>query len=476
MTPPSRTRSVRQPKASGLPEAVAAAASLFLFHRRASRPVQTLAWAAAAGLAAAPSRPAAEPGLVHLEMNQDVWLDALFNDWNVTGEPWPKAEAKAGLAVLQQVVMSQRVILPPLPAFPARPSLTQPVLDKLWHHLDLAGWRALRFTTDPLVEPHLAPERPVGRLIHEGVNLLEQFHMMMLKAYTDNAASARDYTEELAGLLHHLHGTLDQAARVAGVDPLGWPIPDYTPFMGEPYPLPPGPRGATLPEALAQDLQRALTARRCPRPLPTALPLVQWYGALKQALDPGWTWSPARDGRECAFILFESSLEDLPEWSPSQARELARLCTALHGWSVDQPLPPLPALELDPTDGSAASLWRHQDQLFLIGSVLGVDLGILGQPEARGGTTKTQRRLREQWSEVQSLLWGALTHWGEASPEHRDLLAEALPLSLGAIYQAFRNEIAKVERPFLRFVPKPPEHLLPRAKNPMVRFGRVKKR
>lgn len=476
MAAPSIPHPLMRAKASRLPEAVAEAASHLLFFRRASRPVQTLAWAAAAGLAAAPSRPAAEPGLVHLVMDQDVWLDALFNDWNITGEPWTKAEAKAGLAVLQQVVMSQRVILPPLPAFPARPSLTQPVLDKLWHHLDLAGWRVFRFTTDPLVEPHLDRESQVGRLIHEGVNLLEQFHMMMLKAYTDHGASARDYTEELAGLLHRIHGTLGQAARAAGVDPLGWPIPDYTPFMGEPYPLPAGPRGATLPEALAQDLQRALEARCCPRPLPTALPLVQWYGALKQALDPGWIWSPARDGRECAFILFESSLEDLPEWTPSQARELARLCTALHAWSVDQPLPALPLLELDPADERASSLWRHQDQLFLIGSVLGVDLGILGQPEERGGTTKTQRRLREQWAEVQPLLWGALTHWGEASPERRAILAEALPLPLGALYQAFRNEIAKVDRPFLRFVPKPPENLLPRAKTAMMRFGRIKKR
>lgn len=476
MATPATLRPKMSVKAPHLPQTVAEAASHLLFHHRASRPVQTLAWAAAAGLAAAPSRPAAEPGLVHLVMNQDVWLDALFNDWNFAQEPWPKAEAKAGLAVLQQVVMSQRVSLPPLPAFPARPSLTPPILDKLWHHLDLAGWRVFRFTTDPLVEPHLDPEGQPGRLIHEGVDLLEQFHLMMLKAYTDHAASARDYTEELAELLHHIHGILDQAAGAAGADPLGWPIPDYRPFIGKPYPLPTGPRGATLPAALAQDLQRALDLRCCPRPLPTALPLVQWYGALKRALDPGWTWSPAQDGRECAFILFESSLEDLPEWSPSQARQLARLCTALHGWGVNQPLPTLPSLELDPADEKASSLWRHQDQLFLIGSVLGVDLGILGQLEVRGGTTKTQRRLREQWAEVQSLLWGALTHWGEASPEHRDLLAEALPLSLGAIYQAFRNEIAKVERPLLRFVPKPPEDLLPRAKTAMMRLGRAKKR
>lgn len=404
------------------------------------------------------------------------WLGALFDDWRIGMELWSEEDTKAGAAVLEQVLAGQRAVLPPLPAFPAQPALTPAVQDVLWHHLDLAGWRVLRFTTDDRLGPFVDPQVLVGRLLMDGAAVLDQFDLMRLKAFTDHGASARDCTEELAGLLHRIHGTLGQAARAAGVDPLGWPIPDYTPFMGEPYPLPAGPRGATLPEALAQDLQRALEARCCPRPLPTALPLVQWYGALKQALDPGWIWSPARDGRECAFILFESSLEDLPEWTPSQARELARLCTALHAWSADQPLPALPLLELDPADERASSLWRHQDQLFLIGSVLGVDLGILGQPEERGGTTKTQRRLREQWDEVQPLLWGALTHWGEASPERRALLAEALPLPLGALYQAFRNEIAKVDRPFLRFVPKPPENLLPRAKTAMMRFGRIKKR
>ena len=45
-----------------------------------------------------------------------------------------------------------------------------------------------------------------------------------------------------------------------------------------------------------------------------------------------------------------------------------------------------------------------------------------------------------------------------------------------ALLQAFRNEIAKVDRAFLRFIPKPPETLLPRAKTPVLRFGRIKKR
>lgn len=474
MNTPKPAKTPRLP-APRLSPQTAEAASIFLHHRGASRPVSTLAWAAAAGLAACPSEPSAMPGILNLKMDQDDFLDALFNDWHMAPEAWTKAETKGGLALLQLVVREQRAVLPALPAYPARPTLSGPVLDKLWHHLDLAAWRSARFMNDPGLEPLVDREAQVWRLVQEGVDLLEQFLRMMLKAYTDHGASARDYTEELAGLLRRIHRTLDQAALSAGTDPLGWPVPDYTAFAGEPYPLPNGPRGSLLPDTLAQDLQRALDGRQCPRPLSTVLPMVQLYCALKQALDPGWSWSPARDGRECAFILFESSLVDLPPWTPSQARELSRLCTAIQAWGAGQPLPLLPPMDLDPEDAEAALLWQHQDLLFLAGSILGVELGILGELD-EPGTTKRQRRLREKWGETQSLLWGALAHWESANSEDRALLVQALPLALSAVYQALRNEIAEVDRVFLRFIPKPPETLLPRPKAPMVRFGRIRKR
>ncbi len=458
-----------------LPQAVAEAASHLLFHRRATRPVQTLAWAAASGLAALPTKPTAEANRVSLEMDLDVWLDALFNDWSLAPDPWPKAEVKVALPILQQVVMSQRAILPPLPAFPARPTLTPPVLDKLWHHLDLAGWRMDRFLSDPALEPHVDREARVLLLLQEGVDLLEQFHLMMQKTYTDHAASAKDYTEELAFLLHRLHTALDAAATAAGGDPLDWPVPDYSAFSGDPYPLPTGPRDTALPKALAGDLQNALEARRSSRPLATALPLVQRYAAMRHALIPHWTWSPARDGRECAFLLFESGLEELPDWKPAQARELARLCTAIHRWSEDQPTPPLPTLELNVHDELAMDLWSHQDLIMLVGSILGVELGILPEfGDARA--LKRERRLRDQWVEMQSMLWGAIYHWGLASPEDRSLVASVLPIAMGALYQEFRNQIAKVDRAFLRFVPTPLEALVPRSKAPVMGFRRHKNR
>ncbi|MBI1753647.1 MAG: hypothetical protein HY014_08535 [Acidobacteria bacterium] len=445
-----------------------------LHHKQASRPPSTLAWAVSTGLAAMPSRHSDQPGIAYLEMDQDDWLDALFSDWRMAPAPWPKAEAKMGLAALQLIVLEQRAILPPLPAFPARPTLSRPVLDKLWHHLDLAAWRVLRFTTEGILDPEAGPDARVGRLVHEGADLLAQFQLMMLRAYTNHGASALDYTEELADILQGIHARLDQAAQASGADPLKWQIPDYRPFLARPYPLPEGPRGAALPAALAQDLQSMLDARRCQRPLSTLLPLSQWYGALKGRLDPGWCWSPARDGRECAFILFESGIEDLPPWTPAQARELSRLCTAIHAWGTEQPLPPLPTLEFQSAEEALAILWRHQDTLFLAGSVLGVDLGILGEPD-EPGLTKWQRRLREQWSEVQGVMWGTLTLWHNAEPLDRQALLEALPLPLGELYQALRNEIAKVDRTFLRFVPKPPETLLAPQKAP-IRFSRARKR
>jgi hypothetical protein len=431
----------------------------------------------AAGLAACGRKPAPTPSESRFLFDRNDWLSALFGDWDLSPEPWPKAEARAGLTALELLLAGQNQdsTLPAIPAFPARPSLNGPTLDKLWNHLDLAAWRTLRFLNEPTIEPKVDREAHVLHLIQEGVGLLEQFHLMMLKAYTDHAASAQDYVEELASLLHRLHATLDTAAEAAGGDPLNWPIPDYTRFRGAPYALPKGPRGTTLPDSLAADLERALVSRQCGRPIATALPLVQTYGALKRAMDPAWTWSSSRDGRECAFILFESSMADLPDWSPTQARLFSRLCTALHAWSEGQPMPSHPSFDLDASDESHATLWRHLDLLFLMGSTLGIELGILGFPDAPSAT-KAQKRLREQWLEIQNLLRGVLVFWDEANSAERDGVMRLLPMALGACYQAFRNEIAKADRAFLPFLPKPPEGLLPRPKAPMVRFGRVKKR
>jgi len=474
-SPPSPSTSTPRKKSVQLPLEAAEVASRQLYHRGSSRPVQTLAWATAAGLASLRSLPSEVAGISRLEMDQDVWLNALFNDWSLLSGPWPKGEAKEGLSALQQVVISQRAILPPLPAFPSRPALTPPMLDKLWHHLDLAGWRMERFLTDPALEPHVDRSAQVFQLLQQGVDLLEQFQIMMVRPFSDHAVSACDYTEELAGILLRLHAALDHAAHAVGNDPLGWPVPDYAPFMGEPIALPKGTRGTALPETMAEDIQKALDARKCLRPLATVLPLLQRYADLMRALHPGWTWSPSRDGRECAFILFESGLEELPDWTPTQARELARLCTAAHAWTEGQPLPEFPSLTLDPTDDRAEALWLHQDLLFLVGSVLGVELGVI--PEVEGmGALKRERRLRGQWAELQSMLWGAIFHWGPAPKENRAFLAEALPLAMGAVYQDFRNQIAKRDRAFLRFIPKPPENLAPRAKATLGRFGRVKKR
>ena len=102
-------------------------------------------------------------------------------------------------------------------------------------------------------------------------------------------------------------------------------------------------------------------------------------------------------------------------------------------------------------------------------------LGLLPEPGDTRALKRT-RRLRDDWSEIQSLVWGAMFHWPTSTPEQRELLAASLPLALGAVYQGLRNEIARVDRAFLRFVPKPPQSMLPAARQAMVRFGRVKKR
>ncbi len=462
-----------QNAAPPLPAQALELAAGFLGHRGAARPASSLAWTVAAGLSSLSADAPDQSGTRMLSMNQDQWLDALFSDWRMGA--WDKREREAALSLIQLMVNHSRAILPRLPAFPARPLLTDAVLDKLWAHLDFAGWRLMRFLEDPDLEPLVDAEEAVLAPLWEGVDLLEQFGLMREKAYTDQGASAQDYTEELAQHLLRLHQVLDAAAQKAGRDPLGWAVPDYRRFAGTPVPLPPGPRGPVLPEALATDFRKALESRACSRPLASLGPLLGWYGALKEALEPGWTWSPARDGRECAFIVFESGLAELSPWTPTQARELSRLCSAAYAWFKDQPLPPLPDVTLDPADADGTALWQHQDVLFLAGSVLGVGLGLLPEP-GDDRALKRARRLRDDWSEVQSLIWGATFHWPTSALEQRELLATALLLALGAVYQAFRNEIAKVDRAFLRFVPKPPESLLPAAKKAMVRFGRIKKR
>lgn len=471
----SSPRARRTAKAPALTPPTLEALARFRKVRPASRPITTMAWAACAGLAAAFERPGETPGQVEKGWPMEGWLGALFDDWRIEMELWSKEETKAGVAVLEQILTGQRAVLPPLPAFPAQPALTPSVQDVLWHHLDLAGWRVLRFTTDDQLGPFVDPQVLVGRLLMDGAAVLDQFDLMRVKAFTDHGASARDYTEELAGLLHRIHAELDRAAQAAGADPLGWTIPDYQPFMGGLHLMPRGPRGPVLPDELALDLQKALNSRGCPRPPSTVLPMTQYYADLKEALDPGWTWSPSRDGRECAFILFESSLEDLPPWTSAQARELAQICTAVHSWSEGQPVPPLPPLAMDPSGDGAEVLWRHQDILFLLGSVLGADLGIIPREES-STAFKRERRLHNQWLELQTMIWGALYHWAAASPEDRSMLARTLPIALGSVYQEFRNQIAKVDRAFLRFVPKPPENLIPRSKAPVMGFRRIKNR
>lgn len=472
---PSSPRARRAVKAPSLAPPALEALARFRKLRPASRPISTLAWAVCAGLAGAWERPGIQPGQVERGWPREAWLGALFDDWRIGMEPWSEEETRAGVAVLGQILIDQRAVLPPLPAFPAEPALTPAVLDVLWHHLDLAGWRVLRFTTAAKLHTLVDQKVLVGRLLMDGAAVLDQFDLMRVQAFTAHAASARDYTEELASLLHRIHAELDRAAQAAGADPLGWPIPDYQPFAGSAYPIPAGPRGSTLPRTLIRDLQKALDARHCPRPMATVLPMLQYYVDLKESLDPGWTWSPSRDGRECSFILLESGLEDLPDWTSAQAREFTQLCTAVHAWSQNQPNPPLPPLALDPTLAGVEILWRHQDILFLVGSVLGVALGIIPREEA-SPALKRERRLHHHWLELQTMLWGTLYHWAMTTPEDRSMLARTLPAAVGAVYQEFRNQIAKVDRAFLRFIPKPPENLLPRAKTAMMRFARAKKR
>lgn len=470
-TPSKPSRKAAPP----LPARVLEVSAGFLHHRGLFRPASTLAWAVAAGLASLPAEATDQTGILKLTMNQDLWLDTLFNDWRVSPAAWDKREREAALALLQMMVNRSQAILPPLPAYPARPSFSGAVRDKLWAHVDFAGWRLMRFLEDAELEAHVDAAEALLARLQEGVDLLEQFELMMIKAYTDQGASAKDYTEELAQHLMDLHRVLDAAAQKAGLDPLGWPVPDYRGHVGEAIPLPPGPRGPALPEALARDVRQALASRKCGRPLATLGPFFGRYGAIKAALEPGWTWSPARDGRECAFIVFESTMLELPPWTPAQARALSRLCTAAYSWFQDQPLPPQPDLTLDPRDDEGTALWIHQDLLFLAGSTLGIGLGILPEP-GDNQAFKRARRLRGQWGEVQSLVWGATFHWPGSSLEQRELLAASLPLALGAVYQGFRNEIAKVDRAFLRFVPKPPESLLPPAKQAMARFGKMRQR
>ena len=282
MTQPLAPKPSRKP-VPRLPVRALELASGFLYHRGAARPASTLAWAVAAGLASLPSEATDQPGIQRLTLNQDLWRDALFGDWHM--ESWDKREREAALSLIQLLVNHSQAILPALPAYPARPALTGTVLDKLWAHVDFAGWRLMRFLDDPELGPLVEAGEALLARLRKGVDLLEQFGLMMLKTYTDQGASAQDYTEELAQHLLGLHQILDTAARKAGRDPLGWAVPDYRRFAGTSLSLPPGPRGAVFPEPLATDFKKALASRECPRPLDSLGPLFGWYGALKEALE-----------------------------------------------------------------------------------------------------------------------------------------------------------------------------------------------
>jgi hypothetical protein len=55
------------------------------------------------------------------------------------------------------------------------------------------------------------------------------------------------------------------------------------------------------------------------------VPLARLYGAWQHTNRPGWSWDPALDGRELAFMLFDTTADDPGPWTAAQARRFTAL-------------------------------------------------------------------------------------------------------------------------------------------------------
>lgn len=317
-----------------------------------------------------------------------------------------------------------------LPALPIKPPfpLPQEILEACWRHMDILGLRAVWYLQDLGLEPYLPKDRSPFDPLRETVHLTNQVAYRL--ALADHDA---DLQSLLLGIAHRLevgHVMLDQCIETAREKkrrlptPPSWmrPIYDAADTDSAARMLPSGTDGQSseLPLELRSALAEALQERKCARPLETAIPLVRTYAAWHMAMDFNWRWVPEMDGRECAFMLFESTLAKTHPWQPEQARRLLRITDSLYQLGGKGEMPALPPFESQqPEDASPQVLWRHADRLVCALTLGIMGMGLLPSPPFDSPTSNPQKNLVVHLMDIQAHLFLMLTEWADLKVSER---------------------------------------------------------
>jgi hypothetical protein len=357
-----------------------------------------------------------EPG--PLPLHQFFWTMA-FNDWM----HMPPRPADAEDLVQVQAILAEALRRPAGPALPPEPSAWPPqgtparIRNAMWEHLDLLGLRTLALrqclgATDSLDE--CADPYAEFPLLVELAGQLGQ-----RRSWHRDDPDLQGLLDRMADVLETCHQVLDRVEAVEGrrlPAGLAWLRPGY------PVPAPAPAAEAALSPSLQQELQAALAERGSGRPLATMAPLARLYGQWRHTQQPGWRWDPAMDGRELAFMLFDTTPDDPGPWTAAQARRFTTLSDRVFRLQVPvAPLPPFPRQPDAP--GAVEALWRHVDH-FATRFVLGLMGGghLPGPPWPRNTPPEIKAHV-EVVTETLAQLHSLLHDWsGLGGRERQDAL------------------------------------------------------
>jgi len=351
-----------------------------------------------------------EPG--PLPLDQFVWGMA-FNDWMFIP---PRPADAEGLA-LAGAILAEALDRPgPLPEPLSWPPAGSPaqVRNALWGHLDLLGLRTVA----------LRQCLGAGSSLGEYADPYEAFPLLVELAgqLTRRRAWKRDdpdlegILDRMAEVLETCHQALDRVEEAEGVR-----LPAEVAWLRFRYPAAvsdPRASASSLSPELQEELRAALRERGSARPLSTMVPLARLYGAWRHTNHPGWTWDPAMDGRELAFMLFDTTPDDPGPWTAAQARRFTALSDRV--FRIDEPaapLPPFPRRQDEP--GGEEALWRHVDRFatcFVLGLMAG---GHLPSPPWPRNTPKEIRAHVEVVTETLAQLHSLLHDWPTLGAEER---------------------------------------------------------
>ena len=361
-----------------------------------------------------------EPG--PLPLHQFFWMMA-FSDWMYL----PPRPADAEDLVQVQAILAEAMRGPAGPALPPEPPIWPPqgtparIRNAMWEHLDLLGLRTLALrqclgATDSL-DPYADPYAEFPLLVELAGQLGQR------RSWKRDDPDLQGLLDRMAEVLETCHRVLDRVEAVEGLRlpaGLAWLRPGYPAPAHAPAPA--AEAEAALSPSLQEELRAALAERGSGRPLATMAPLARLYGQWRRSHQPGWRWDPAMDGRELAFMLFDTTPDDPGPWTAAQARRFTALSDRVFRLQVPvAPLPPFPRQPDAP--GAAEALWRHVDHFatcFVLGLMGG---GILPSPPWPRNTPPEIKAHVEIATETLAQLHSLLHDWsGLAAQERQDAL------------------------------------------------------